>query len=114
MKSRELLMSFVKDFITSKEDLNEFEYLLLNFRNDSDGFKKKSSHSAIYLDTEALHSDILSRLNKLGKPQKYLNEKIGISRSVLFRLSKGAKIDFESFLKITAWMDKDMNIYLKN
>ena len=114
MKSRELLMSFVKTFITSKEDLNEFEYLLLDYKRYIEGNHKKLKHETIYLDTEALHSDILSRLNKLGKPQKYLTEKIGISRSLLFRLSKGSKIDFESFLKITAWMDKDMNIYLKN
>ena len=114
MTTKKPLVDFVKQFITSKDDFNEFEYLLLDYKRYIEGNHKKLKHETIYLDTTTLHSDILSRLNKLEKPQRYLTEKIGISRSLLFRLSKGAKIDFESFLKITAWMGKDMNIYLKN
>lgn len=64
------------------------------------------------LDTVKMHRDILRRLNSINKPQKYLTEKLGVSRATFHRLSKGHEMKVNTFLKLVEWMEKDVNEYL--
>jgi len=66
----------------------------------------------ICLDTKKMHRDILRRLNGIDKPQKYLTEKLGISRSTFWRLSNNHEMKVNTFLKLVEWLDKDINYYI--
>jgi len=68
-----------------------------------------------YLDTKKIHKDILIRLIKIEKPQKYLTEKIGISRATFWRLSKGEAHELKvgTLLKLVDWLEKDITHYIK-
>ena len=65
------------------------------------------------LDTKLMHSDILKRLNAIKKPQRYITDKIGISRSTFWRLSTGQDITIETFLTLINWLEKEPNRYIK-
>ena len=65
------------------------------------------------LDTKLMHSDILKRLNAIKKPQRYITDKLGISRSTFWRLSTGQDITMETFLTLINWLEKEPNRYIK-
>ena len=65
------------------------------------------------LDTKLMHSDILKRLNAIKKPQRYITDKLGISRSTFWRLSTGQDITIETFLTLINWLEKEPNRYIK-
>ena len=65
------------------------------------------------LDTKLMHSDILKRLNAIKKPQRYITDKLGISRSTFWRLSTGQDITMETFLTLITWLEKEPNRYIK-
>ena len=65
------------------------------------------------LDTKLMHSDILKRLNAIKKPQKYLTDKLGISRATFWRLSTGNDITIQTFLKLVTWLEKEPTRYIK-
>ena len=65
------------------------------------------------LDTKLMHSDILKRLNAIKKPQRYITDKLGISRSTFWRLSTGQEITMETFLTLITWLEKEPNRYIK-
>ena len=65
------------------------------------------------LDTKLMHSDILKRLNAIKKPQKYLTDKLGISRATFWRLSTGNDITMQTFLKLVTWLEKEPTRYIK-
>ena len=65
------------------------------------------------LDTKLMHSDILKRLNAIKKPQRYITDKLGISRSTFWRLSTGQDISMETFLTLINWLEKEPNRYIK-
>lgn len=65
------------------------------------------------LDTKLMHSDILKRLNSIKKPQRYITDKLGISRSTFWRLSTGQDITMETFLTLVNWLEKEPNRYIK-
>jgi predicted DNA-binding transcriptional regulator AlpA len=65
------------------------------------------------LDTQKMHSDILRRLNSINKPQRYLTQKLGVSRATFWRLSKGQELKVNTFLKLVEWLEHDVNRYLK-
>jgi len=65
------------------------------------------------LDTKLMHSDILKRLNEIKKPQRYLTEKLKISRATFWRLSQRKDITVNTFLILAQWLDKDLNRYIK-
>ena len=65
------------------------------------------------LDTNKIHRHILKKLNRLNKPQKYLAEKLIISRVTFYRLSLGKDITVETLFKLVQWLDKDINSYIK-
>ena len=67
----------------------------------------------IELDTKLMHSDILKRLNAIKKPQRYITDKLGISRSTFWRLSTGQDITMETFLTLITWLEKEPNRYIK-
>jgi predicted DNA-binding transcriptional regulator AlpA len=64
------------------------------------------------LDTKKMHYDILKRLNSIKKPQRYLTEKLGVSRATFWRLSQGHEMKVNTFLKLVEWMEGDINDYL--
>lgn len=64
------------------------------------------------LDTKKMHFDILKRLNSIKKPQRYLTEKLGVSRATFWRLSQGHEMKVNTFLKLVEWMEGDINDYL--
>jgi len=112
MKSRENLIRFVKSLTERADDMLEFNDLLAEYKNDLRGRCREKSDTGLKVDTIRLHSDILARLNRLGKPQKYLVEKLKISRSVFFRLSVGHEMSLDTFLKLVNWIDRDINDYI--
>lgn len=65
------------------------------------------------LDTKKMHIDIIKRLNKIKKPQRYLTDKLGIARSTFWRLSQGHELKVTTFLKLVEWMDEPIEKYLK-
>ena len=65
------------------------------------------------LDTKLMHSDILKRLNAINKPQRYITDKLGISRSTFWRLSTGQDITMETFLTLITWLEEEPNRYIK-
>ena len=65
------------------------------------------------LDTKLMHSDILKRLNAIKKPQRYITDKLGISRATFWRLSTGQDITMETFLTLITWLEKEPNRYIK-
>ena len=65
------------------------------------------------LDTKLMHSDILKRLNAIKKPQRYITDKLWISRSTFWRLSTGQDITMETFLTLINWLEKEPNRYIK-
>ena len=67
----------------------------------------------MYLDSEQLHTDIIKKLNRIKKPQKYLKTKIKLSRSTLHRLSIGKPITVYTLFLIVEWLDKDINKYIR-
>ena len=112
MKSREDLVRFVKGLTNRADDMVEFNDLLVEYRNDLTRKYREKSETGLKVDAIRLHSDILARLNRLGKPQRYFSEKLKISRSVLFRLSVGHEMSLDTFLKIVNWLDRDINDYI--
>lgn len=65
------------------------------------------------LDTQKMHRDILRRLNSINKPQKHLTDKLGISRSTLWRLGQGRDITVSTFLILADWLEKGIYHYIK-
>lgn len=59
-----------------------------------------------------MHSDILKRLNSINKPQRYLTEKLGVSRATFWRLSQNKDMKLFTFLKLVDWLEEDLNKYL--
>jgi transcriptional regulator with XRE-family HTH domain len=68
--------------------------------------------NAISLNTARIHRAILKKLNELDKPQAYLNERIGISRATLWRLSQNKDITMETYFKLIQWLDVDFDEYI--
>lgn len=67
-----------------------------------------------YIDRNKLHTDILKRLNQLGKPQRYLEKRINLSRATLYRLLKeDANLDFTTFFKLIDWLSEEPETYIK-
>ena len=64
------------------------------------------------LDTKKMHRDILRRLNSIDKPQKYLTEKLGVSRATFWRLSQGHEMKTNTFLRLVEWLEHDVNRYI--
>ena len=64
------------------------------------------------LDNDKLHRDILRRLNAIDKPQRYLTDKLGVSRSTMWRISIGCPITIETFFKLVEWLDKGLDYYV--
>lgn len=65
------------------------------------------------LDTNKMHHDILKRLNQLSRPQRYLTNKLGVSRSTFWRLSQDKDITVKTFLTLVKWLDKPIDRYIK-
>lgn len=65
------------------------------------------------LKTKLMHRDILIRLNSINKPQRYLTEKLGISRSTLWRLNLEKDITVETFLKLVQWLERSPERYIE-
>ena len=65
------------------------------------------------LDTKLMHSDILKRLNAIKKPQRKKKKKLGISRAIFWRISKGMPVTMETFLTLINWLEKEPNRYVK-
>lgn len=65
------------------------------------------------LDTKKLHTDILKKLNEINKPQRYLPNKIGVSRMVLWRIQNNGEITMKTFLRLLDWLDKEPGRYIK-
>lgn len=66
----------------------------------------------ISLDGKSMHRAILKKLNELDKPQAFLNERIGISRSTILRISKKNEMTMETYFKIIQWLDVDLTEYI--
>jgi len=66
----------------------------------------------LIFDSKKMHSDILKKLYLVGKPQKYLTEKLNVSRSTFWRLSQNKEVTMQSFLILINWLDKDPNKYI--
>lgn len=64
------------------------------------------------LDTKKMHSDIIRRLNSINKPQRYLTEKLGVSRATFWRLSQGQELKVNTFLKLVEWLEQPVERYL--
>ena len=64
------------------------------------------------LDSKKMHFDILKKLNTIKKPQRFLTEKINVSRATLCRMSKGKKIDFDTFLILLNWLEESPEKYI--
>lgn len=64
-------------------------------------------------DHEAMHRDILVKLNKLHKDQSYLLRKLEVGKATMQRLAKGGNIQMKTFLKFAKWLGNDPNNYLK-
>jgi len=64
------------------------------------------------LDSKKMHFDILKKLNTIKKPQRFLTEKINVSRATLYRMSKGKKIDFDTFLILLNWLEESPEKYI--
>lgn len=60
-----------------------------------------------------MHRDILIRLNSINKPQRYLTEKLGISRTTLWRLNLEKDITVETFLKLVQWLERSPERYIQ-
>ena len=65
------------------------------------------------LNTKKLHTDILKKLNEINKPQRYLPNKIGVSRMVLWRIQNNGEITMKTFLRLLDWLDKEPGRYIK-
>jgi len=66
------------------------------------------------LNHEKLHLDIVRKLNRINRPQKYLSKKLGVSRSTLWRINNKKEIKLTTFLKLVKWLEKDIKLYIKN
>jgi len=67
-----------------------------------------------YLDRKKLHTDILKRLNQLGKPQRYLEKRINLSCATLSRLLKeDSSLNFDTFFKLIDWLSEEPETYIK-
>lgn len=67
-----------------------------------------------YIDRKKLHTDILKRLNEIGKSQRYLETRIKISRATISRLlKKDSSINFETFFKLIDWLSEEPETYIK-
>lgn len=67
-----------------------------------------------YIDRKKLHTDILSRLNEIEKPQRYLEKRINLSRATLSRLlKKDSSINFDTFFKMIDWLSEEPETYIK-
>lgn len=64
------------------------------------------------LDYKKLHSDILVKLNRINQPQRVAFKKIGIARSILFRISNEKQITLINFLILVDWLEKEANDYI--
>jgi hypothetical protein len=65
------------------------------------------------LDTALMHKDILKKLYAIEKPQRYLTEKLKISRSTLFRMSHNKELTMTTFLILITWLDECPSRYIK-
>ena len=65
------------------------------------------------LKTQLIHTDILKRLNEIKKPQRYITEKLNISRSTMFRMSQNKDITMNTFLTLLNWLNYEPNRYIK-
>lgn len=65
------------------------------------------------INTKKLHTDILKKLNEINKPQRYLPNKIGVSRMVLWRIQNNGEITMKTFLRLLDWLDKEPGRYIK-
>ena len=68
----------------------------------------------LIVDTKLIHSDILKRLNAIKKPQRHITEKLGISRAIFWRMSKGMPVTMETFLTLLNWLENEPNRYIKD
>lgn len=64
------------------------------------------------LNHKKLHTDILKKFNRLNLSQREGSEKIGVSRSTINRISKQHPIHLETYLRITDWLEKELEVYL--
>lgn len=65
------------------------------------------------LNTALMHNDIVRKLYAIEKPQRYLTEKLKISRSTLFRMSRNKELTMTTFLTLITWLDKCPSRYIK-
>lgn len=65
------------------------------------------------VDYDKMHTDIVKKLNRLNISQRQASERIGISRATIFRVSKYKPLQLETYIKITDWLEKDLNYYIK-
>ena len=67
---------------------------------------------SLELNHKKLHRDVFRKLNAIGKPQRYLNNKVGISGGTVSRLLDEKDLKLSSLLKLMSWLDADINNYL--
>lgn len=65
------------------------------------------------LNNEKLSRDLYKRLNEIEKPQAYICDRLGLTRSTFWRISRGRPITLETFFKLMGWLDADLNQYIK-
>lgn len=65
------------------------------------------------VDYDKMHTDIVRKLNRLNVSQRQASEKIGISRATIFRVYKQKPILLETYIKITDWLEQDLDYYIK-
>jgi hypothetical protein len=66
----------------------------------------------IVFDTRLIHKDILKKLNAINKPQRYLTEKLNISRATFWRMQQGKRITIDVFLTVLNWLDNEPQRYI--
>lgn len=62
-------------------------------------------------DAIKLYYDICIKLNELNQSQRFITEKLGISRTILFRLNKNKEIKLDSLLTLLTWLEEPVDNY---
>ena len=69
-------------------------------------------HTGMELDTIMLHRHIVRKLRLMSEPQRYLTERVGVSRATMWRLTQGHELKTNTLLKLVEWLDEDINKYI--
>nr|WP_299067123.1 helix-turn-helix transcriptional regulator [uncultured Allomuricauda sp.] len=65
----------------------------------------------IFFDYIKLDLDIRKKQFKNGLSEKAVCEEMGISRSTIWRMAEGKKIDMDTFCKMATWTERPIGRY---